>query len=116
MPHFVIEYSATLEQSVDIEKLMQSVLDAAIKSGIMDPDDIKIRAQPFHHFKLAKSQDSFVHINCRLLAGRKPDEKVKLSTGLRRHLSKLLPDVYSISIDITNMDPVAYKKRLLDII
>ena len=94
---------------------MQTVLDAAAGSGIMDPVDIKIRALPYHHFKLAKSQNSFVHVNCRLLAGREPDEKVKLSTGLRQHLSKLLPDVYSISIDIIDMDSVAYKKRLMDI-
>ena len=116
MPHFVIEYSAVIEQTVDMEKLMQTVFDAAAESGTMDPDDIKIRALPYHSFRLAKSQDSFVHVNCKLLAGRTIDEKVKLSIGLRRHLSKLLPRVYSISIDIIDMDPVAYKKRLLDLI
>lgn len=113
MPHIVIEYSQGLELSVAIATVMEAAFDAAVASGIMDPRDIKIRALPYEHFRLEGPADSFVHVSCRLLTGRTPDQKVRLSTLLRQRLSALLPDVHSISIDVVDMDPEAYKKRLL---
>ena len=38
----------------------------------------------------------------------------RLSIALRQELAELLPGITSISIDVRDMDPQAYKKRLLD--
>lgn len=115
MPHLIIEYSKSLENSVDIDSLMNQVYYAASESNVMDPIDIKIRAIPYSHFKLADSGDSFVHVTCHMLAGRSRDQKVHLSKLLRQYLTEHLPDVHSISIDIVDMDPDAYKKRLIEV-
>lgn len=58
---------------------------------------------------------SFFHLSLYLLAGRTREQKERLSVVLRQELSELLPDIYSISVDIRDMDPEAYKKRLLDV-
>jgi 5-carboxymethyl-2-hydroxymuconate isomerase len=114
MPHLIIEYSGGLDERENISELMQTVYDAAVAADVMEPADIKIRAIPHFHYKLHDSQDSFVHTTCRLLAGRTPEQKVKLAELLRENMAELLPDVYSISVEIVDMDPVPYKKRLRD--
>lgn len=113
MPHLVIEYSSGLERHAAIETVMQAVFKAAAASGVMQPGDIKVRAQGYEHYLLADAKGSFVHVTCRLLAGRSEAEKVHLSTLIRQNLAGLMPAVYSISVDIADMDPAAYKKRLL---
>ncbi len=113
MPHIVIEYSRELESSVAVSTLMQTAFDAAVAAAIMKPEDIKIRALPYTHFRLEGGAKSFVHVTCRLLAGRTTEQKVGLSTRLRERMATLLPGVHSISIDIIDMDPDTYKKRLV---
>lgn len=114
MPHLVIEYSEGLEEKVSMETLMERTYEAAVAAEVMHPDDIKVRALAFSHYRLANPEGDFVHVTCRLLAGRTTEEKVRLSTGIRSYLAELLSDVYSISVDIVDMDPEAYKKRLLE--
>jgi len=48
-----------------------------------------------------------------LLAGRTPAQKERLSIDLRQAMAEMMPEVHSISIDVRDMDPDAYKKRLL---
>jgi 5-carboxymethyl-2-hydroxymuconate isomerase len=47
-----------------------------------------------------------------MLAGRTPEQKVALSVALRQTLVAHCPDITSLSVDIRDMDPEAYKKRL----
>jgi len=115
MPHLIIEYSSGLDKRGDIKELMQTVYDAAVASEVMNPADIKIRAIPFSYHRLHDSQDTFIHITCRLLAGRTPEQKSKLAEFLRKNIADLMPHVYSISVDIVDMDPDSYKKRLLQL-
>ncbi len=114
MPHLVIEYSKGIEEKVAMESLMEQIYQAAVAAQVMNPDDIKVRALAYSHYRLARPDGDFVHVTCRLLAGRTTEEKVRLSTEIRSYLSGLLSDVYSLSVDIVDMNPDAYKKRLLD--
>jgi len=112
MPHFVIEYSRSIENTVDINKIMEVVFSAACQSGVMQPDDIKIRAIPFDYFKLSKKDDTFIHLTVSLLEGRSDENKEALAILVREKLSDELKDVNSISIDVRDMNAIAYKKRL----
>ncbi|GLQ05911.1 5-carboxymethyl-2-hydroxymuconate Delta-isomerase [Sneathiella chinensis] len=113
MPHFVLEYSREIEASADVTAIMETVFTAACESGVMNPDDIKVRAIPYDHFRLRKAGETFLHITASLLEGRTDEQKEKVSVLVRSHLDSLLPDVTSISIDVRDMNAVAYKKRLL---
>lgn len=87
----------------------------AASTGVVNAEDLKIRAQAFDDYLVAGEQRSFFHVSFYLLAGRTAAQKQTLSVELRKGLVELLPMTYSISIDIRDMDPDAYKKRLLPI-
>lgn len=112
MPHLVIEYSADTLDKDKVARLMEQLFVAAGQTGVMQPEDIKVRARSYDDFLLAGKRDSFVHLSVYLLAGRTPEQKVTLSTRLRQTMADLCPDVTSLSVDVRDMDPVAYKKKL----
>jgi len=112
MPHFVIEYSRTIERSVDIEAVMAAAYEAGAQSGVMGPSDIKIRALPYDHFRFAGNIQSFIHVTVSLLEGRTDQQKEHLALLLREFLAKPCAGVDSISVDIRDMNATAYKKRL----
>ena len=75
-------------------------------------EDLKIRAQAFDDYLVAGEERSFFHVALYLLAGRTSQQKELLSVEIRKVLVELLGDTYSLSVDIRDMDPDAYKKRL----
>jgi 5-carboxymethyl-2-hydroxymuconate isomerase len=111
MPHVVCHYSARQEMP-PISEVMMALHHAAASTGIVKAEDLKIRAQAFEDYLVAGKIQSFFHVSLYLLAGRTPQQKESLSLALRSTLSELLENTHSISVDIRDMDPDAYKKRL----
>lgn len=95
-----------------IGEVMMALHLAAASTGVVKAEDLKIRAQAFDDYLVAGKAHSFFHVALYLLAGRTPQQKETLSLELRSTLSKLLENTHSISVDIRDMDPDAYKKRL----
>ncbi|MGP9811014.1 5-carboxymethyl-2-hydroxymuconate Delta-isomerase [Rhodopseudomonas sp. NSM] len=112
MPHLVIDYSGEDLGRDRIAPMMDGLAVAAAATGVMHAADIKIRARGFDDYLVAGRRDSFVHLAVYLLAGRTPEQKEALSIALRQTLVEHCPDIVSLSVDIRDMDPVAYKKRL----
>ncbi len=44
MPHFVIEYSSNLDDEIKIQKLMGTLQDAALETGVFPLGGIRFRA------------------------------------------------------------------------
>ena len=114
MPHIIIEHSTDGHGSLDAASLMQSLHDAAAATGVVQAADLQIRATAFEHYLVAGRRDGFCHVSLYLLEGRTPEQKVLLSEALRAAMVRLLPATKSLSVDIRDMDAVAYKKRLLE--
>ena len=112
MPHLVIEYSEDALDQAALNELMQSLAETAAQTGVMRSEDIKVRARSYRDYLIGGKQDSFVHLSVYLLAGRTPAQKEMLSISLRQTMVDLCPEVVSLSVDIRDMDPGAYKKRL----
>ena len=113
MPHLVVEYSRSIENTYDVKVIMDVVFEAGVCSGIMKAEDIKVRALAYDHYRLGGGLTSFLHLGAYLLTGRTPEQKEHFSTLMRSRLADHFPEIESISIDVRDMDPVAYKKRLL---
>ncbi|HWU64170.1 MAG TPA: 5-carboxymethyl-2-hydroxymuconate Delta-isomerase [Ensifer sp.] len=113
MPHFVIEYSRPLETALHLEEVMDVVFAIGAASGIMNATDIKVRAIPYDHMRSGAGFDSFLHVTVTLLAGRTDEQKAQLSILLREALVGRFAEVGSISIDVRDMNVIAYKKRVL---
>lgn len=112
MPHFIIEYSRPLENTLDLKEVMQIAFESGVQSGVMQADNIKVRAIPYDYFRLEGGLDTFLHVSVFLLAGRTAEQKEHVSTLLRKNIGDAFPAIGSLSIDIRDMDPVAYKKRV----
>ena len=115
MPHFVFEYSRQNCDAKTVKKLLATAHEVGAASNVMSADDIKARAIGYDDFQFAGDIDSFVHVTIRLLEGRTDAQKESLSVQMRTRLRAMLPDVDSISVDIRDMNPIAYKKDLLTV-
>ncbi len=113
MPHIVIEHSTEGHAHFDAGDLMRALHDAAAGTGVVQGADLKIRALAYADYLVAGTRDGFCHVSLYLLEGRTPEQKVLLSEALRAAMVQLLPQTRSLSVDIRDMDGVAYKKRLL---
>ncbi|MET0222179.1 MAG: 5-carboxymethyl-2-hydroxymuconate isomerase [Tardiphaga sp.] len=115
MPHIVIEHSSDGHGgSFDAAALMRALHAAAAATGIMQAADIKVRAMAYADYLVAGVRDGFCHVTVSMLEGRTPAQKEVLSVALRAAMTELLPATKSLSVDVRDMDAVAYKKRLLD--
>lgn len=111
MPHIVCHYS--LDQSMPpLSEILLELHRAAAATGIVKAEDLKIRAQAFDNYLVAGEAKSFFHVSFYMIVGRTPQQKEALSVAIRKKLVELLLHTYSISIDVRDMDAVAYKKHL----
>ena len=111
MPHIVCHYSAD-HRMPPVGEILLALHEAAASTGVVKAEDLKLRAQAFDDYLVAGERKSFFHVTLYMLAGRTPAQKETLSVGIRKALVKLLADTHSLSVDIRDMDPDAYKKRL----
>lgn len=112
MPHIVCHYARD-QKMPPIREVLSMLHRVAAATGVVKGEDLKSRAQAFDDYLIAGERKSFFHVAFYLLAGRTAVQKERLSTDLRQVMAEMMPDVHSISIDIRDMDPDAYKKRLL---
>jgi 5-carboxymethyl-2-hydroxymuconate isomerase len=85
---------------------------AAASTGVVKADDLKIRSQAFNDYLVAGEARSFFHVTLYMLAGRTSEQKQSLSVAVRKALIELLEETHSLSVDVRDMDPETYKKRL----
>ena len=72
MPHFLIEYSANLEDHVDIDGLVRHVHQAALASGVFPLKGTRTRAVARHAYCIADAHpdNAFIHATARIGSGR----------------------------------------------
>jgi 5-carboxymethyl-2-hydroxymuconate isomerase len=95
-----------------MREILLALHHVAASTGVVKAEDLKLRTQSFDDYLVAGEQKSFFHVTFYMLAGRTPQQKETLSVEIRKALVARLADTHSISIDIRDMDPDAYKKRL----
>lgn len=112
MPHFIIEQGNALLSDQQRREAMDIVGRIAGKAGFIQSDDIKIRIRDYQDFLHLDGRDSFIHLTIRLLAGRTEAQKEDLTLALREALCHHFPNVGSLSMEVCDMEPVSYKKKL----
>jgi 5-carboxymethyl-2-hydroxymuconate isomerase len=77
MPHFHIDYSANLEDAVDIAGLCEVIRAAAARIDTFPVAGIRVRATRVDHFAMADGNPAhgFIDLSVRLRAGRDSDVK-----------------------------------------
>jgi 5-carboxymethyl-2-hydroxymuconate isomerase len=120
MPHIIAEYSANLEDRLDVQGLVDDLHRAAIDSQVAELVGIRTRAVRREHFRVADGNavNGFVHITARLRIGRSKEQLTKLGELLLAAADKRLANVYpahplGLTIEIHEIDQLTFRRNTL---
>ena len=111
MPHMVISYTKSLTEKTDIQQLTQAIWDSADKTGLFNPQAIKVRAFPVEHYVTANTDQPFVHVDAKLFEGRTVEQKQGMLKGYFDVIADVVAGDVSISVEAIDMDKSNYLKR-----
>ena len=115
MPHFIIDCSEDIINLRTPGEIMQAVYDAAESTGLFAEDDIKVRIDPYRHYKLGRGKKNFIHIFGNIMEGRTTEQRADLSRKIIETLNLMFPDVSILSMNITEFELATYcNKSLID--
>lgn len=110
MPHFIVEYSRSLEAEAQPEAMLAAAHEVAVASAQFGISDIKVRLYPVDHALVAGKPDAALHITCYLLSGRDTPTKKALTQALVTRFHSLVPAAKAISANAIDMDRETYTK------
>ncbi len=113
MPHFIAEYSANLEESVDFQDLFTQVNNFLGGTGIFPLGGIRSRAIRLDKYRVADGLHdyAFVHMTLKVGSGRDLETRKKAATELFEIIEKFFQPLkdqrlLAISFEMTELDPV----------
>ena len=86
MPHLIIECSENILKLKSAEEIMQNVHDSAESTQLFDLGDIKVRINPYQHYKIGNTKDDFIHVFGNILVGRTKIQKSVLAKEIIKNL------------------------------
>ena len=112
MPHQIIEYSANLEQQLDIHALIDGLHETAMKIDGLPIGGLRTRAARRDTYRVADRHpdNAFVHLVLRLGHGRSVEKRKEFGETIFAELCRLLEPVSStsplaISFEIQEIHP-----------
>lgn len=113
MPHVVIEHSAGLDQSHDLQTLCDRLWQAfADHPAINGPDTVRVRTIAATASRIGVEPQSFAHATLLLLPGRDDTTRHDLAQLILDMLQAALPDVASLTVRLDDINQ-PYLKRML---
>lgn len=118
MPHLIIEYSANVEDLIDVPSLLDKLHDTALATGVFPLGGLRIRAHKVEHYRIADKDpaNGFVHATAMIGHGRPLDVQERagklLFDTLRAHLRPLYDtSPLAISLNVQEFHPVLNFKQ-----
>lgn len=119
MPHIIAEYSANLEDALDVPALVNDLHQAMIDSGVApDIAAIRTRAERRDHSKVGDGNpaNGFVHITARLRVGRTEEVRTKLAEVLLAAADKRLERAFkahpiAVTVEIEEITNITARKN-----
>ena len=99
MPHIMVEYSANLDDRLDMAGVVEIVRKAAVETGIFPLGGIRVRAVRCEHYTIAdgRSEFGFLDMVLRLGEGRDLAARKKAGDHIFKALSAYLDPVFATS-------------------
>ncbi len=111
MPHFIVEYSANLEQRVDIGALCGLIADAALATGLFEIGAIRVRAVRCEHYAIADrlAENCFLDVRLRMGEGRSERDRRHAGDAIFAALEAFTAPLYesqhfALSFSISEID------------
>lgn len=118
MPHLVVEYSGNLEQSLDLDSLLDCLHETAIETGMFPIGGIRIRAYKAENYRIADCapDNAFIHVTAIVGAGRPLDRREQVSATIFKALCDELTALtetspVAISFNMREFDSVLNFKK-----
>jgi 5-carboxymethyl-2-hydroxymuconate isomerase len=96
MPHFMLEYSANLDDEIRIQKLFGKLQDTALETGVFPLGGIRFRANRCEDYLIAEgnADNAFVHMTLKLGHGRDIEIRKEVGEKLFNTLKEHFENVY----------------------
>ena len=118
MPHLIVEYSANIEQELNLPELMRGLKDRAVATGVFPLGGIRVRGARRDAYDIADGDagNAFVHLQARIGAGRDEATREAAADALFEVLTAHVAPIYDsrglgISLEIVQIDPVGSRKQ-----
>jgi 5-carboxymethyl-2-hydroxymuconate isomerase len=118
LPHIVIEYSANLDNRIELQALVRKAHEAALASGVFEIGGLRTRCARRDAYRIADGHpdNAFVAVNVRIGHGR--DEATRHRAGkmifeaVCAHLQPIFATTpIGITLDVAEIDPAATFKQ-----
>jgi 5-carboxymethyl-2-hydroxymuconate isomerase len=98
MPHQVIEYSANLDDSLDIDGLVGALHETAVSIDALPTGGIRTRAVRREVFRVADGHpdNAFINVTLRIAEGRPLDVQKATGQKLFDELKRFVSEIYQI--------------------
>ncbi|MGB3244906.1 MAG: 5-carboxymethyl-2-hydroxymuconate isomerase [Sulfitobacter sp.] len=112
MPHFHIDYSANLEERLNIAAFCTMLRDAADETGLFPLAGIRVRAMKADYVVMADGNPdhAYLDLSIRLRAGRDPAAKKKALDHIFAAAEAFCADIldqssFMLSLEMRDIDP-----------
>lgn len=112
MPHFHIDYSANLEERMNIAAFCDTVREAAIETGLFPLAGIRVRAMRADYVSMADGNPdhAYLDLSIRLRAGRDPQAKKAATDHIFAAAETFCADLlantsFMLSLEMRDIDP-----------
>lgn len=112
MPHFIIEYSANLDESLDVDALIDAVHVSAMATGLFPLGGVRIRALRAAHYAVADRHpdNAFIHMTALIGSGRTLETRHEACVSIFDAVKAALAPLYdsrplAISFEMRELEP-----------
>ncbi|MDX1351506.1 MAG: hypothetical protein R3254_00740 [Thiomicrorhabdus sp.] len=118
MPHISVEYSYDSLARESLPGLVDSLFADLVNTQVVNPLNIKVRAQAVEFYKLGLENSGFMHAICRTHSGKTASEKRCLTQAILKSLQycakKSAKHPMVITVELQEMDSNSYAKSVID--
>ncbi len=118
MPHIIVEYSANIRGRIEPENLIESVHQAALRTGVFPIGGTRTRAAERSCYRIADGHpdNAFVHILLRIGHGRDLETRRRAAEQVFGEVCKFLEPLFQssplgISLEVQEIDPAVSLKK-----
>ena len=121
MPHFTYEYSANLEDRLDLGALCERTLEAALATGFFEIGAVRVRALRCDYYAVADKlpENAFLDLSLRLGAGRSQEDRKRIGEAIFSAVSDFCGPLFetphfALSFEMREIDPdLSWKKNAI---
>jgi 5-carboxymethyl-2-hydroxymuconate isomerase len=121
MPHLNIEYSANLEEVLDVQALVDVIHATALETGVFPLGGVRTRAEARKHYRIANGdpEAGYIHMLVRIGSGRDFDTRRQAGDRIFEALCDFTADLYrsrplALSFELHEIPPdMAWRKNNL---